>query len=170
MYGSNHKTSHQRNPLTFYLTLGKNPVVQVREHRVLGLTFYEELKWKYQIIFANIYPIICFCSLNSGTMWIVKLIKTKIKFQEHLLPHNYKLCIYCLEWLNSLYRRAAKLILPDQHLSTPPYLKDFLQRAPYGMGQITLFYHFLVLTCLTRVLPFLVAQPGTRSYTQIENI
>ena len=93
--------------------------------------------------------------------------KNKNKIPSAPAP-TYKLCIYCLEWLNSLYRRAAKLILPDQHLSTPPYLKDFLQRAPYSMGQITWFYHFLVSTYLTRVLLFLVAQPGTRSYTKLK--
>ena len=37
---------HHRRPLTLNLTLGKSPVQQVREHRVLVIIIAEELKWE----------------------------------------------------------------------------------------------------------------------------
>ena len=40
---------HQRRPVTLNLTLGKSPVQQVREHRVLGVIIDEELKWQSHI-------------------------------------------------------------------------------------------------------------------------
>ena len=97
----------------------------------------------------------------------------KIFFQSYLLSHiNYASTVWSgasevhLKKLNSLHRRAAKLILPDQSLSptvkinklnmfplhkqlkfnrcvtmfkihtgkTPPYLSDFLHRAPARYG------------------------------------
>ena len=43
------RQKHQRRPLTFNLTLGKSPVQQVREHRVLGIIIDAELKWHSHI-------------------------------------------------------------------------------------------------------------------------
>ena len=40
------RQKHQSRPLTLNLTLGKSPVQQVREHRVLGVITDEELKWQ----------------------------------------------------------------------------------------------------------------------------
>ena len=37
---------HQLKPLMLKLTLGTDTVEQVREHRVLGVTVDEELKWQ----------------------------------------------------------------------------------------------------------------------------
>ena len=69
------------------------------------------------------YPRIYFCSASSGTMWTVALVKSF--FQAHLLSHiNYASTVWSgasevhLKKLSSLHRRAAKLILPDQSLST----------------------------------------------------
>ena len=43
------RQKHQRRPLTLNLTLGKSPVQQVREHRILGIIIDEELKWQSHI-------------------------------------------------------------------------------------------------------------------------
>ena len=39
------RQKHQRKPLMLKLTLGASLIAQVREHRVLGVTLDEELKW-----------------------------------------------------------------------------------------------------------------------------
>ena len=43
------RQKHQLKPLMFNLTLGTNITEQVREHRVLGITIDEELKWQPHI-------------------------------------------------------------------------------------------------------------------------
>ena len=40
------RQKHQLKPLILNLTLGTNITEQVREHRVLGITIDEELKWQ----------------------------------------------------------------------------------------------------------------------------
>ena len=40
------RQKHQLKPLMLDLTLGTNITEQVREHRVLGITIDEELKWQ----------------------------------------------------------------------------------------------------------------------------
>ena len=87
----------------------------------------EELKWQSDIDnnynYVNIYPIIYFCSVSSGAIWTCSDAR-KIIFQAYLLSHiNYSSTVWTganeihLKKLNSLHRRAAKLILPDQFLS-----------------------------------------------------
>ena len=159
------RQKHQRRPLT--LTLEKTPVQQEREHRVLGVIIDEELKWQSHI--DNI------CKHVSKNLFLLSQLRhsRKIFFQSHLLSHiNYASTVWSgasevhLKKLNSLHRRAAKLILPNQSLSTteklnklnilpldkqlnfnrcvtmfkihtgkaPPYLSDFLHRAPARYG------------------------------------
>ena len=43
------RQKHQRKPLMLKLTLGAKLIEQVREHRVLGVTLDEELKWQSYI-------------------------------------------------------------------------------------------------------------------------
>ena len=43
------RQKHQLKPLILNLTLGTNKIEQVREHRVLGITNDEELKWQPHI-------------------------------------------------------------------------------------------------------------------------
>ena len=118
------RQKHQRRPLTRNLTLGKTPVQQVREHRVLGVIIDEELKWQSHI--DNV------CKHVSKKKILLSQLRhyvdsdaRKIFFQAHLLSHiNYASTVWSgasevhLKKLNSLHRRAAKLILSDQSLST----------------------------------------------------
>ena len=119
------RQKHQRRPLTRNRTLGKNPVQQVREHRLLGVIIDEELKWQSHI--DNI------CKHLSKNLFLLSQLRhyvdsdarRKIFFQAHLLSHiNYASTVWSgvrevhLKKLNSLHTRAAKLILPDQSLST----------------------------------------------------
>ena len=91
------RQKRQRRPLTLSLTLGKKPVQQVREHRVLGVIIDEELKWQSHI--DNI------CSIKSNNLFLLSQLRhyldsdaCKIFFQAHLLSHIIKLRLYCLEW------------------------------------------------------------------------
>ena len=43
------RQKHQLKPLILNLTLGTNIIEQVCEHRVLGITIFEELKWQPHI-------------------------------------------------------------------------------------------------------------------------
>ena len=118
------RQKHQRRPLTLNLTLGKTPVQQLREHRVLGVIIDEELKWQSHI--DNV------CKHVSKNLFLLNQLRhyvdsdaLKIFFQAHLLSHiNYASTVWSgasevhLKKLNSPHRRAAKLILPDQSLST----------------------------------------------------
>ena len=122
------RQKHQRRSLTLNLTLGKNPVQQVREHRVLGVIIDEELKWQSHI--DNI------CKHLSKNLFLLSQLRhyvdsdvREIFFQAHLLSHiNYASTVWNgasevhLKKLNSLHRRAAKLILPGQSLSTTEQL------------------------------------------------
>ena len=166
----------QRGPLTLNLTLGKSPVEQVREHRVLGVITDEELKWQSHV--DNI------CKHLSKNVFLLSQVRhyvdsdaRKIFFHAHLLSHiNYASTVWSgasevhLKKLNFLHSRAAKLILPDQSLSTmekiklnilpidkqfnfnwciimfkihtckvPPYVSDFLHRAPARYGSNNCF-------------------------------
>ena len=168
----NTRQKHQRRPLTLNLTLGKNPVQQVGEHWVQGLIIDEQLRRQSHIdnvckhVSKNLF-------LPSQLRHYVDSDARKIFFQAHLLSHiNYASTVWSgasevhLKKLNSFHRRAAKLILPDQSLSTkeklkklnilpldkqlkfnrcvtmfkihtgkaPPYLSDFLHRAPARYG------------------------------------
>ena len=62
------RQKHQCKPLMLKLTLGANLIERVREHRVLGVTLDEELKWQSHIDsvckkFARIF--FCFASLST---------------------------------------------------------------------------------------------------------
>ena len=117
------RQKHQRRPLTPNLTRGESPVQQVHEHRVLGVITEEELKWQSHI--DNI------CKHLSNNLLMLSQLRhyvdsdaRKIFFQAHLISHiKFASTVWSgasevhLKKLNSLHRRAAKLILPDQSLS-----------------------------------------------------
>lgn len=123
------RQKHQRKPLTLSLILGENRVEQVSEHRVLGVIIDNEFKWQSHIeklckrLAKNLF-------LLGQLRHYVDSASLKIFFQAHLLSHvNYVSTVWSsasevhLKKLNSLYRRAAKLILPDQSLSTAEKMK-----------------------------------------------
>ena len=111
------------------LTLGAKLIEQVREHRVLGVTLDEELKWQSYIDSV--------CKKFARNLFLLGQLKhcvsidcLKMFFNAHLLAHiNYAFTLWSnasevhLKTLNSLYRRAVKLILPEQSLSTTAKLR-----------------------------------------------
>ena len=86
--------------------------IQVRQHRVLGVILDEELKWQSHIdsvckkVARNLF-------LLGQPKHYVSTDCRKMFFKAHLLAHiNY-----------TFYKRAAKLILPEQSLSTTAKLR-----------------------------------------------
>ena len=124
------RQKHQLKPLILNLTLGTNITELVREHKDLGITIDEELKWQPHI--DNI------CKQVARNLFLLGQLRKyvdidcrKLFFNAHLMKHiNYASTAWSnasevhFKKLNSLHRRAEKLILPDHSLSTTAKLKN----------------------------------------------
>ena len=95
----------------------------MKEHRVLGLTIDDELKWQSHVGNA--------CTTVSKNVFLMSQLTRYVNsqllesfFNSHIMPHiNYSStwdgCSEIhLSKLNSLHRRAAKLLNPDKNLTT----------------------------------------------------
>ena len=118
------RQKHQLHPLNLNLSINNNPIEQVKSHKVLGTIIDDQLSWKIQI------DAICkkmsrgLYLLNRLTFYIDSDAR-KIFFNAHCLSHiNYASTVWScaaqdhLKKLNSLYKRATKIILPNPLLST----------------------------------------------------
>ena len=118
------RQKQQIKPLTLNLAIENHTIKQVAEHRLLGVTIDEQLKWKAHIknvcknVSRNVY-------LLSKLKGFVDIDARKMFFNAHIKSH----IDYCsTTWdgsgevhklkLGSLYRRAAKQMLPDPTLTT----------------------------------------------------
>ena len=118
------RQKHQRSPLRLKLDTDTKTVVQVKEHRVLGITIDDEFKWQSHV--SNI------CKTLSKNIFLMSQLKRYVSYQtlkifysSHILPHiSFSSTVWdgCgethLNKLNSLHRRAAKLLLQDKNSST----------------------------------------------------
>ena len=118
------RQKHQIRPLNLHLSLCQKSIEQVSEHRVLGIIIDKELKWQAHINFV--------CKQLSRNLFLLSKLKhyvdvdtRKLFFQAHCLSRiNYASTLWCnacdvhIKRMNSLHRRAAKLILPNPSLST----------------------------------------------------
>jgi hypothetical protein len=124
------RQKHQLTPLNLSLFLDSKEIQQVTEHRLLGVIIDEKLSWKTHIEFVckqvsrNIY-------LLSQLSNYVSMNALKLFFHAHCMSHiNYASSIWCnasevhLLKLNSLHKRAAKIISDKPSLSTQDKLKD----------------------------------------------
>ena len=123
------RQKHKRSPLRLKLDIDSKTVVQVKEHRVLGITIDDEFKWQSHV--SNI------CKTVSKNIFLMSQLKRyvssqtlKIFYSSHILPHiSFSSTVWdgCGEThlikLNSLHRRAAKLLLPDKNSSTDEKMK-----------------------------------------------
>ena len=123
------RQKHQLKPLMLNLTLGTNIIEQVREHRVLGITIDEEIKWQPHI--DNIRKQVArnLCLLGRLRKY-VDIDCRKLFFNPHLLAHiNYASTAWSnasevhLKKIISFHWRAAIFILPDHSLPTTAKLK-----------------------------------------------
>ncbi|WP_295438308.1 hypothetical protein, partial [Thiolapillus sp.] len=123
------RQKHQLSPLQLKLTLEKTDIEQVHEHRVLGVTIDAEMKWQSQL--SNVCKIVSKkLFLLSQLRYYVNVKARKLFYSAHILSHiNYASTLWdgCsevhLKKLNSLHRRAAKLILSDPSIPTDDKLK-----------------------------------------------
>ena len=143
------RQKHQRSPLCLKLDINSKTVVQVKEHRELGITIDDEFKWQSHI--SNICKIV---SKNIFLMpqlkWYVNPQTLRIFYNSHILPHiSFSSTVWdgCgethLNILNSLHRRAAKLLLPEKNTPTDEKLKALsiltLQKQLYFNKAVLMF-------------------------------
>ena len=112
------------SPIPLDLVLNGAKIDQVSEHRLLGITIDNKLRWDSHI--NNV----CKTAsrrvfLLSKLRYIVDIDARKLFFNAHIKPHtDYASVVWdeCSDVLkkrlNSLHRRAVKLILPDTTLTT----------------------------------------------------
>lgn len=120
-------TTRQKHQLThekLNLVLDDKVIEQVSEHRLLGVVVDEKLRWDAQIedvckkLSRNLF-------LLSRLQYLLNVDTRKLFYNAHIKPHiDYASVIWdgsseaLLKKVNSLHRRAAKLILPEPSLST----------------------------------------------------
>lgn len=124
------RQKHQKRPLVIDLQINATPISQVNEHKVLGVIIDDELSWHCHVKKVT--------KAVSRNLFLLKQLKQfvglearKIFFYAHCLSHfNYASSIWCmasentLKHLNSLHRRAIKLIHTDPTLSTELKMKS----------------------------------------------
>ena len=143
------RQKHQRSPLRLKLDIDSTTVVQVKEHRVLGITIDDEFKWMSHV--SNI------CKTVSRNIFLMTQPKRyvisqthKIFSSSHILPHiSFSSTVWdgCGEAhlikLNSLHRRTAKLLLSDKNSSTDEKMKALsilpLQKQLYFNKTVLMF-------------------------------
>ena len=123
------RQKHQLAPLNLNLSIQNDPVLQVEEHRLLGVTIDNQLKWQ-----AHINKV---CKTVSRNLYLLSRIKQFVDSDARMLFYNAHVKSHIdyastlwdgsseahLKRLNSLNRRAAKYILPDSTLSTDQKLQ-----------------------------------------------
>ena len=139
------RQKHQLSPLPLDLVLNGAKLDQVSEHRLLGITIDNKLRWDSHI--NNVCKTVSRrVFLLSKLRYIVDIDTRKLFFNAHIKLHiDYASVVWdgcsnvLKKILNSLHRRAVKLILPDTTLATDQKLKEMrimsLQKQPeYNKG------------------------------------
>ena len=118
------RQKHQTEPLTLSLVLDNNPLEQIRSHKVLGVFIDDKLRWENHINFLSKKLARSVFLLNRLTPYLDSNAR-KMFFHAHCLSHiNYSSIVWGgaaqhhLAKLNSVYKRAVKIILPNPLLST----------------------------------------------------
>ena len=131
----------QVEPLTLNLSVNNQSIVQVTKHKLLGVTIDDELEWNCHV--DNV------CKSVSRNLFLLSKLKPFVDDRSRLMFYNAHIRSHIdyastvwdgsdddnLKRLNSLHRRAAKLILPDPNLSTDQKL--------YNLKILPLSQHFL---------------------------
>ena len=123
------RQKHQLKPLILDLKLDDKMIEQVESHKVLGVTIDMKFTWEPHI--NNI------CRIVARNVYLLKLLRNyvetkylKIFFHAHCMSHmNYASSIWSraddihLKPLNSIHRRAAKLMCRQENISTDQKLQ-----------------------------------------------
>ena len=118
------RQKHQLSDLSLKLSLDGQNIENVTEHRLLGLIVDNKFRWQAQIEHI--------CKSMSKELFLLSLLQynidtRKLFYNAHIEPHiDYASLVLdgCGEvslkktHLNSVHRRAGKLILSDPSLST----------------------------------------------------
>ena len=118
------KKKNHTDPLELNLTLEEVPIKQVSQHRHLGVIIDDQLRWQ-----AHINHVCKNVSRNLFLLSKLKHITTtstkKMFYNAHVKPHiDYCSTVWDgaaqvhMRKLNSLHRRAGKIILPNSNLTT----------------------------------------------------
>ena len=124
------RQKHQLASLSLNLSLDGNSIDQVHEHRLLGITIDDQLKWQAHT--NNL------CKIISKNLFMLSKLQRLVDFDCRMLFYDAHirshLCYASTVWdccsdvhlkkLNSLQRRAVKLILPNPNLSTDEKLEQ----------------------------------------------
>jgi hypothetical protein len=124
------RQKHQRGPLKLNIVIDKDDVEQVKSHRVLGVTVDDELRWHLHI--NNV------CKTVARNIYLLSKLKLYVDkhalnlfFHAHCMSHfNYASPVWSgagdvhLIKLNSLHRRAVKVIVSNPFLSTDQKLRS----------------------------------------------
>ena len=118
------RQKHQLSPLSINLSLKGTHVEQVSEHRVLGVIIDNQLSWKAHTVSVS-KTISRKLFILSKLRYFLDFESRKMFFNAHIRSHfDYASTVWdgCsdnhIKKLNSLYKRAAKLILPEPLLNT----------------------------------------------------
>ena len=142
------RQKHQLSPLPLDLVLNGAKIDQVSEHHLLGITIDNKLRWDSHT--NNL------CKIVSIRVFLLSKLRYIVDTDTRKLFFNTQIDYALVAWdecsdvlrkiLNSLHRRAVKLILPDTTLTTDQKLKEMrimsLQKQPeYNKGLF--MYRFL---------------------------
>ena len=124
------RQKHQLSPLPLSHIVNGVKIDQVSEHHLLGITIDNKLRWDSHI--NNVCKTVSRqVFLLSKLRYIVDIDTRKLFFNAHIKPHiDYASVMWdgCSDVLkkilNSLHRRAVKLILPDTTPTTDQKLKE----------------------------------------------
>jgi hypothetical protein len=118
------RQKHQRSSFSINLLIEGKSIEQVSEHKLLGLIVDEKLQWQphtdhlSKILSKNLY-------LLSRLQSVIPQDARKLFFNGHIKPHfDYASIVWdglsdnLFKRLNSLHRRAVKLINPNKQLTT----------------------------------------------------
>ena len=124
------RQKHQLSPLPLDLALNEEKIYQESENRLLGITIDNQLRWDSHTnnVCKTVSRRVFFL---SKLRYIVDIDTRKLFFNAHIKPHidyasvvGYGCSDVLKKRLNSLYRRAVKLIFTDTTLTTDQKLKE----------------------------------------------
>ena len=126
------RQKHQLSPLQLDLVLNGAKIDQVSEHRLLGITIDNKLRYD-----SHTNTLCKTVILLLKLRYIVDIDTSKLFFNAHIKPHiDYASVVWtgCSDVLkkrlNSLHRRAVKLIFPDTTITTDQKLKEMRIMSP----------------------------------------
>lgn len=123
------RQKHQLSPLSLNITVNNTSIEQVSSHRLLGVIVDDHLSWKQHVNKL--------CKLLSRKIFVLSKLKhyfnsndRKLFYLSQIQTHiDYASTVWsscsavCFKDLNSLHRRAAKIIIPEPDLTTDQRLQ-----------------------------------------------